>query len=437
MNLFKSTSRSIIDSGIWCFIFLIGVKFWRFFARRMHIFVCILVLFMLTSFIDAYRISDKRLDFTKFQGENGLYFVDKQAFFSKVCFSKTNNTIVFLVDSLDTFAFEKTLEIYPELQSIFSGFWYFRNNLGTGGMTLEAIPQILSGQIYNPKTDFYDFVHKAEVGKESMASIAFTKGRRVFVETDNSYIIDATSIDKESTSSNKMNNIEKKDIYALYFRFIPYFFSKYFEDKVNIKNYDIHSYLINGYDRNKNQFNNIISRINILNEKPVFLFLYFFGMHLPFIKDDMLYTTKEFFEHIEKFVDLLKRLDLYDKTTFIIMSDHGHVDEEHDHRYYYPNRQSSYSTYFFPVLMIKPDNSNGELVIRDDLMSSCFLKEILNDFYTNGSSNAILQNRLVSLPKTRYIYVRGGLFKSDFLHDAVYEVHGYMNDLQFKEVKQD
>lgn len=378
--------------------------YWRRVIRHFMILVSLLIIFSCTTLIDFYIDRSEKVDYSTFKPIKGLRLVDKETLFSKLCFSKKKNTIILLVDTLDTLTFEKTLDTYPDLKEIFAGFWMFRENLGTGGLTFFALPQILSGHIYNDNESFSELAQNALVGQESMAADALYRGYKAFI--DHETIFSMTGESLSQSEDNEDIRISLKEYFSIFtFRFYPYLGKYLAVEIVNFKNRDTDSYLALGDDANKKKFNRLISRMKMVCTDEVLQFIHFFGVHAHLIKDNIIDTTNEYFHDFAVFLDALKKFDLFNNTTIIVMADHGSYFD--DYRNWYPERKGTQPTKFFPLLMIKTPESEGNLVIRNDLISSSYVRLLVREFYEKGDNNEVMENFLANLPSVRYLYEPG------------------------------
>ena len=67
-------------------------------------------------------------------------------------YNKDQNVLVFLVDRMDSYWVDKTLEYYPVLNDMLDGFTFYQNNLSKYTNTFPSVPEMLSGVIYDGDT---------------------------------------------------------------------------------------------------------------------------------------------------------------------------------------------------------------------------------------------------------------------------------------------
>lgn len=399
-ELFDSKYRLLIDAVIWFDFLLIGTWYWRRMAKHAPVLLAVLAVFSCTSLLDFYRTSDDKIDARKFKGVNGLRMVDRESFFPELRFSGADNLIVLLVDSLDTLSFEKTLETHPDLKSVLDGFWVFRENLGPGGLTFYALPQILAGKVHGGDK-FDDFVRDALVGEQSMAADALRHGRKVFIDANFWQVVSGEErIDADRLRRADISLRDYIDVFS--FRFFPYWGKRLALGWVNYAHRDADAHMTSGDDINKRTFNKVIKRMPVRCEEGVLQFIYFFGAHEPFIKKDIIETTHEFMRDFGVFLDALKSFGLHDKSTLVVMADHGLYSK--DYRHWFPERRGTQPTALFPLFMVKTPGSTGEPVFREEPTSSVYLGRLARRFYEKGASNDVMAEWLSDLPAVRYVY---------------------------------
>lgn len=296
-----------MDTAIWLNLLIIGIRCWRWLATRFNAVLFFLARFSVTALADSYRSKEEKIDPAAYkESVNGLYPVDQFTFYSNYCFSKTDNTIIILVDSLDTLA----LELYPDLVPFFDGFSLFRENLAAGGHTMTAMPQVFHGKIYDGSVSIHDFTQASLRGEQSMAADALKRGSKVFMHFLGWHIM---SSDSEIDANYSYRKIDVKNyINTIFFRFLPCVDKILFEDAVNFKDKTMDRYLIDGKDVDTIRFNNMIDRFPHVCNEPVFQFVYFTGVHPPFIKEDLFRTMRNFILSFSRVIQSLKGFNLYE-----------------------------------------------------------------------------------------------------------------------------
>lgn len=67
-------------------------------------------------------------------------------------YNKENNVVVFLVDRMDSYWLDKTLDYYPVLHDMLDGFTFYQNNVSKYTNTFPSVPEMLSGVEYDGDT---------------------------------------------------------------------------------------------------------------------------------------------------------------------------------------------------------------------------------------------------------------------------------------------
>ncbi|MFY0691893.1 MAG: sulfatase-like hydrolase/transferase [Paracoccaceae bacterium] len=83
-------------------------------------------------------------------------------------FSRTNNIILFVLDTFQTDAAKKVLVNDPELAHRFRDFTFFQNTVATFSKTYMSVPAMLTGKSYDNGVTVQDFLHSAYFQSESL-----------------------------------------------------------------------------------------------------------------------------------------------------------------------------------------------------------------------------------------------------------------------------
>ena len=341
-----------------------------------------------------------------------IYLTSKAELYNKLKFSVTNNIIVISADAFDTASMLKFLEIYPEYKNYFNGFQLFSNNLGAGGQTKIALPQIMAGETFDGKTNYRKFVENAIFGEDSMPKNSLKNNRISF------FSMSFWNVINENVSSSKENNFYFKSSYPKFiFKYLPYWIKSIFISNVN--------YGSENLNKNDNiiSFEKMAKRMDKITATPVTQYLHLKGVHPPYT--ERIAVVKEFVDEFIFYLTQLKEHDLFDNSVIILTSDHGDYT---DHRNYI---KTNYSTFNFPLLMIKMQNSKDQLIVREEDTSSVLLNSFFKYINVNGMSQNNLDDFIDRLPKAREIYVMNSI--DNLKGNSVYEVTRKENDLNFDE----
>ena len=290
-------------------------------------------------------------------------------------FHEENNIVVFLVDAFDTAFMLEALEKMPEISDIFDGFTLFTNNIAEANYTFPSIPMMLTGHRYSDEWTVDEFL------AEAWAQESFIDTLRENNFTVNLLIDGLTTYGNAENLINRADNLVSGSInihmtglldistrLALG-RISPYFLKNTFLRSVNpdFGNHifyvsdvtDIQHFIIGSLsdmDFYQHIQNNSIS---VNNNQKVFSFIHLNGFH---VSNRLNFDTEEnrifldlnnadidrmavfnvVFGILETYFTLLIEADVFDNTTILIMADHSDL---------------------LSILMIKPKNASGELVI--------------------------------------------------------------------------
>ncbi len=161
----KAAIPALLDGAIW--LALVVLSQWRpaFFCKIARNASAALLLIQLLSTSFYWSRQPDLSDFKKFAISNQKRFV----------FSSKRNVIILLLDNFQSDLFQEVLDENPKLRRTFTGFTYFRNNLGGFPVTYGSIPLILTGNYYDNSQPVQAFLQQAY---QSPSSIPKTlKGR--------------------------------------------------------------------------------------------------------------------------------------------------------------------------------------------------------------------------------------------------------------------
>ena len=420
-NLFASKGRLIADSLVWIGI-IGGFMYFRRSAARHFVMTAALFVFVCCATLIDTNVhrAEKVIDLGG--GADLANAATGDDVGANLLFSENDNILIIMPDALDTASLEKTLELDPSLKKQFKGFYLFEENLGAGGNTLLAIPQILKGKTFDGR-HYREFVQSALSGEDSLPTNSVRHGRKTFVSTPFWNIVrDASAVEteeKKKKEKGKKIGLSVRDKTALAFRFMPHAVKGMLENVVNYRaSPDF------GVDQNAAAAAMLTGRMKFKTDRPVTHFIHMDGAHPPF--DDRIEKVKEWLSAFEAYIKGLKIYGFYDKATIIVIADHGDYD---DHRDYYPERKGTFRTFHFPAFLIKTPDSQGELTVRNDLTSTVYLKDLLDAFYEKGQTLATLNEFLAGLPSKRRIFINR---EKGFEPDTKYVAEGNFSTLTLK-----
>ena len=273
-----------------------------------------------------------------------------------VSFSEKNNIYVFIVDRFDSFWCDNLFEAYPELEDMLDGFTFYRNNLSHYTNTFPSIASMLTANLYDD-SEWFNYLNRAWEGENAL-SILKDNGYKINMILDR-----ATTYGKQSNIIELADNFEKpkdmdyyvdeKKIRNIFYgltlsRVLPYSFKGFYDyvlsDISNVRyiNYTFDArfkYYVGAVccDSDCAIYDYVSSAsFNTESDSNVFTIIHLHGAH-DFNKDlidktgierpmnavGITTTVRANFETILRYIDMAKENDVYDKTTFIILGDHG------------------------------------------------------------------------------------------------------------------
>ena len=150
------TLRYVLDALLWVaviglFIFLM-FRFRKKFRRIVEIAACVLLVTQLAS-LAVFLVQNRGKEREEF------LYLSKDGQFTV---SSSENTIVFVPDTVDSLFFNEFMEQYPdEVNAALADFTYYRDTVGGAARTQYAIPQILTGDVNRQERSYRDYLKAA------------------------------------------------------------------------------------------------------------------------------------------------------------------------------------------------------------------------------------------------------------------------------------
>lgn len=278
-------------------------------------------------------------------------------------YSTEKNYIIIIVDSYDSFNFDKVRAAHPETLSEFDGFIYYSNTLGCYQATDYALPHILTGNGWENENPFENerlFERLKEDYDVNIYSFIFDP---VIFEkyADNYFLANYMRIDVGIDKYAELGKIFYK---ASMFKAMPEVFKKRFwvsSESFNLIFTQTERSLSQGfesYSYDDLDFYNSLTDEIVLTEKQQFKFIYLLGTHGPRNitadlqrAEDWSVSPEDSSEAVNKilnrYLGILKQNGgtVYDNSDIIILADHG----------IYPMDVAKY-----PLLMYKPAGADSE-----------------------------------------------------------------------------
>ncbi|HUU05487.1 MAG TPA: sulfatase-like hydrolase/transferase [Patescibacteria group bacterium] len=148
----------LVDGAIWLAVLVLAQLKLKFFSRFMKATAWALVLLQLLFSLFYYFNSLPLPNHSK-------YVYEKSEQFN---FSSHKNVIILLIDCFQSDLFQEVLDEDDSLRQIFTGFTYFRNNLGGFPLTYASVPLILTGKYYDNSQTIQRFIKNAYFSPSSL-----------------------------------------------------------------------------------------------------------------------------------------------------------------------------------------------------------------------------------------------------------------------------
>lgn len=278
--------------------------------------------------------------------------------------SSKDNIIVFLLDAFDASVFEEIQKRSPNVLQAFKDFTYYPDTISSFGFTHFSLPEILTGRLYDPVGNYPLYFESA--WKDNPFYL-FLKDNDYVINlfTSGNYVAKSVPVDNLITKKIEMSNITAEKFRNLvYFRIAPLFLKKiYYTYNLDIDNpetiFD---------DKKPYMFDDIKFFAQLKNglketkKKNAFQFYHLQGLHPPYIIGENVELLKAnhrgtaysqalgVLKIVKEYIEQMKKLNLYDKATFVIMADHG-----------YHNTIGSR-----PLFLVKMPDSNNNIMVKDD-----------------------------------------------------------------------
>lgn len=272
--------------------------------------------------------------------------------------SSKKNVVVFVLDTTDTAFVQKLYDEHPETFAALTGFTWYRNSVGSMIPTRYGVPSLLFGTRPQPGENFNDFVYNWAQSDQYLKDIQ-NAGYQAGLYTDQlnySHYRDTAqkySINYHEPRGRGSDN--QLDIFGalriLYktalCRDMPWVFKPrfwyYTEDlnmrmrkSVNLDEVDLSAQPYTEDDRKYyEELQHYGLSIDNTGQNGSFRFIHLFGSHPPYTLDRNVEPTDDpskqnveeqtmgAFRIVAQYIAELKRLGVYENTSFIITADHG------------------------------------------------------------------------------------------------------------------
>ena len=260
-------------------------------------------------------------------------------------FSKERNIVTIVLDCFGSAVFQEYLKAFPETNKIFSDFEFYPLTSSYGAGTMLALPAFFTGRYPKEKSerqigpDYYHFLEKSFAETNHfMKKLKSEKYKNELYP----YMPQFTYFSPKFVDNIKETNKAVLNIPFLVNLIFLHLFPTLLKEKSfkYVMNYGLNREDQQTGDRKYNDldFYNEFKNGLVLSDKGnCFKFYHLAGLHFPFLlnenlerkdisnsgEDALKITINAYFKMIVAFLDKLKSAGIYDKTSIIIMGDHG------------------------------------------------------------------------------------------------------------------
>lgn len=281
-----------------------------------------------------------------------------------------NNTIMFVVDTLDASWFEDMLLPNEEYKKSLKDFTYFDDAVAGGAPTVLGIPTLLTGKIdMDASRDTSEYYKDAYESSSLFADMQKSNCNvKLFTEF---YYLDYC--DKNSVDNLKMEQkyviSSRRGFMECLYKFVSFYaMPQFLKQNFWLYSGEFNQYITledntsNLYKLDDAQFYQDFKEkgITTQNDKDTFVMYHLNGAHSPYVMDENAQAVpsdsigvdsqiRGIFKIIKEYMDELKAKGIYDSSTIIITADHGGID-----------------LYSNPAILVKERNANhDEMVVSD------------------------------------------------------------------------
>ena len=334
----KFSNAGFTSALTWIFILLIILSMAAFKEKLFYKLVmfggAVLCVMQLASFFVL-------LFFSPSDNSGKEYVVSKK---DEFLFSSHHNICVFVVDTLDAAWAEEFIINNNSYADYLQDFTYFDNVVCNGAPTILGMPNMLTGEIYDPDESIHDYYHEAYTSSTLFRDLD-KNNYMINVYTSPEYIRYADYELLNNVFEGKYYITDRPDFIKLLYKMVAYnvvpwqlkkhfyLYTEDFNQYVSFKESEHQAFVLS---KDAELYNDFQSHgIGVENNKNVFSLYHMMGAHLPYTLSSQGTEVPQStlgdqihgcFKIIGDIISELKEKNLYDNTTIIITADHGGVD---------------------------------------------------------------------------------------------------------------
>lgn len=294
--------------------------------------------------------------------------------------SENQNTVVFVVDACDNTYIPRMMAEDPEILQGFDGFTWYKEYSGSYSKTKMGLVYLLTNKWYENELPAAEYIASAYENVPLYENLK-QNGWDVRLYSSDDYLSarligTADNVLAEPLTVGSRAGLYGKMLSFVGFRYMPHLLKPYFQ--FYSKEFDVYKAADGEYQPYSvlnRRFMDAFARDGItVNGAAGALAVYHInGSHLPCNMDEYgrvvgswnstaAEQTKGVFRFLSTYFDALRQDGLYDRTSVVIVSDHGRFDEGP----------------VSPVLLIKPAGASGALQTNEALVSAADMHATLS-----------------------------------------------------------
>ncbi len=328
---------AFLDTVGWLFLIII---FLMFFFKKRNIFVA------MQKYICLYIIAIQIVSLGYLVITNNVFAEKSEYYLSSedmYTVSNNRNIIIFVLDAFDDAYFQEIYNENPEkYKTIFEDFTYYDNAVAGAARTKAALPAIITGEAYPGKISYTEYIKKA-FDNDGLYSELKKQNYDVGIYTEPIFIPDDSKnlVNNQESSGYEVESytgLIKKYFDLVLYKYMPYIAKPYFW----VYSGDFDQFK-NGTTAESYSFEDNIflenMKFSVVEDKNIFRLYHLNGAHGPYWLNELAqlqeYPTdvnqqaKGALYIVEEYLSGLKKLDIYDDSTIIIMADHGDENEKY------------------------------------------------------------------------------------------------------------
>lgn len=326
-----------VDAAIWCAVVALAVRFSRWLSRN-ALFVAVAFLVAQSGFALARAASGPAEEVLATQDEEGPTRLPDE-----LCqLSRNRNVFHIIMDSFQTDVFMELVQ-EEDLAEKLDGFVVYRGNISSGARTVLAVPAVFSTNVYSGTETESEYFRRAaggsfhyllyqkdyvlnlmpHVSMARMPGVNYFKRPATYALPDRQRMVQATTYALDVSLFRQLPHFLKRAVY-------------------NDRNWRLSALAgdppTHVSFHQKAFFNDYISRLTVVHDRPAYHFVHLMPPHGPFVtladgsySGKALPNTRENYKNearyilrlFMKFLDRLRELGLYDSSVVLLHGDHG------------------------------------------------------------------------------------------------------------------